>query len=34
MTSEELEYYHVDEERKARLYDNGARYVLGVNYRF
>ena len=34
ITSEELEHYHIDTGRSARLYDNGARYVIGVNYRF
>lgn len=34
LTGEELEQFHIDTGRKARLYDNGARYVVGVNYRF
>ena len=34
ITGEELEHYHIDTGRKARLYDNGARYVIGVNYHF
>ncbi|WP_133300622.1 TonB-dependent receptor [Seongchinamella sediminis] len=34
ITGEELEQYHIDSGRSARRYDNGARYVVGVNYRF
>jgi iron complex outermembrane receptor protein len=34
LTSEKLEQYHIDQDRPARLYDNGARYVIGVNYHF
>ncbi len=34
ITGEELEHYHIDSGRKARLYDNGARYAIGVNYHF
>ena len=34
ITGEELEHYHIDTGRSARLYDNGARYVIGVNYHF
>lgn len=34
ITGEELELYHIDSNRPARLYDNGARYVIGVNYHF
>lgn len=34
ITGEELEHFHIDTGRKARLYDNGARYVVGLNYRF
>lgn len=34
LTDEELEHFHIDSGRKARLYENGARYVVGVNYRF
>ncbi|MEH6519482.1 MAG: TonB-dependent receptor [Halioglobus sp.] len=34
ITGEELEQYHIDTNRPARLYDNGARYVIGVNYNF
>ena len=34
ITGEELEVYHIDEGRDARRYENGARYVIGVNYHF
>lgn len=34
ITGEELEYYHIDEGRPQNLYDNGARYVVGVDYLF
>ena len=34
ITGEELQQYHIDTGRKARLYDNGARYVVGFNYHF
>ncbi|QFU76808.1 TonB-dependent receptor [Halioglobus maricola] len=34
ITGEEQEQYHIDDGRPARLYDNGARYVIGFNYHF
>ena len=34
ITGEEQEQYHIDTGRPARLYDNGARYVVGFNYHF
>jgi iron complex outermembrane receptor protein len=34
ITGEKLEQYHIDTKRAARSYDNGARYVIGVNYHF
>jgi iron complex outermembrane receptor protein len=34
LTGEELEQYHIDTGRKARRYDNGPRYAIGVNYHF
>ncbi|ARN75096.1 TonB-dependent receptor [Oceanicoccus sagamiensis] len=34
ITDEDLEYYHIDESRASRIYSNGPRYVVGVNYNF
>jgi iron complex outermembrane receptor protein len=34
ITDEELEYFHIDESRASRVYSNGARFVVGVNYNF
>lgn len=34
ITGEDIEQYFIDESRKSRIYDNGARYVVGVNYNF
>jgi iron complex outermembrane receptor protein len=34
ITDEDLEYYHIDESRASRVYSNGPRYVVGVNYNF
>ncbi|WKD49881.1 TonB-dependent receptor [Microbulbifer spongiae] len=34
LTGEELAYYHIDQEREARRYDNGTRVLLGANYHF
>lgn len=31
---EKLNYYHIDEDRKAREYENGARWLLGLSYNF
>jgi iron complex outermembrane receptor protein len=31
---ESLDMYHIDEDRKSAEYDNGARWLLGLNYTF